>query len=101
MSKEAELDSSRSGVGGKYTKSDFRGGGRLPGRNMGTPRLVAGVMRSISVITFGLLSIMLMGRDPREDNDELPDEGLCTLVTCWGKELGGVIAVCELGNESS
>ena len=69
---------------------------------MGTPRLVAGVMRSISVISFGLLSIMLMGRDPSEDNDELQDEGLCKPATRWGKtELGEVMAARELENESS
>ena len=69
---------------------------------MGIPRLVAGVMRSISVISCGLLSIMLMGRDPREDNDELPDKGLCNPVTCRGKkELGELMTASELENESS
>ena len=33
-------------VGRKYTKSDFRGGTWLPGRNTGTPLPVAGVMHA-------------------------------------------------------
>jgi hypothetical protein len=42
-------------------------------------------MRTIWVTTFGLVSIMLMGRDPKEDRDELVDEGLPKCIT----ELGG------------
>lgn len=67
---------------------------------MGIPRLVAGVMRSISVITVGLLSIMLMGRDPSEDIDELPDEELCNPVSGGDKkESGEVMAASDLENE--
>jgi hypothetical protein len=54
------------------------------------------------VITFGLLSIMLMGRDPWEDKDESPDEGLCNPKTCWDKkEFEEVVAASELERESS
>lgn len=44
-----------------------------------------------------------MGRDPREDNDKLLDEGLCNPVSGGDKkELGEVMALTasELENES-